>query len=213
GLTNANAPPGTFQVQGVGYQQISIGADYKYEISDDWDLAARVGFDTDDYVRTEFDGILDANREDIYTARLLATWKSSTINSLTFGTEFRHGEYGLPVLGYPGGDRALSVEWAGVNPTANGVSGFMPRWSSDTYSVLAEDHWDIAPQWSLFTDARMDKEYQTKFMFSPRAALIYTPTDADTLKLILSQAVKADVEESLEFARETSGAKGDTETM
>jgi len=204
--------PRLFQLHGVGYEQLSFGADYKREIAAKWDLAGRIGYSIDDYTRTEFDGLLDANREDIFTARLLATWKSSAVHSLTFGSEYVHGEFGLPTLGYPGG-RALSVSWAGVNPTPDAVTGFMPRWSSDTYSFLAEDHWDITPKWSLFTDLRIDKNYQTDFMYSPRAALIYKPSKLDTVKLILSQSVKADVAETLEFERELSGSKGDVETM
>jgi iron complex outermembrane receptor protein len=204
--------PNTYQIQGIGYQQLSLGADYKHEINESWEISGRAGFSLDDYVRTEFDGLLDANREDIYTARLLATWKASHINTLSFGFEFMHGEYGLPPLGYPGGP-ARSVTWAGVDPTADAVTGFMPRWSSDTFSFLAEDQWNIAEKWNLFADLRIDKNDQTDFLFSPRAALIYTPSQQDTFKLILSQAVKSDVAETLEFERETSGAMDDTETL
>ena len=209
---DGNLPPNTYRIQGVGYQQLSLGADYKHTINENWDISGRAGFSIDDYVRTEFDGLLDANREDIYTARLLATWKASHINTLSFGFEFMHGEYGLAPLGYPGGP-ARSVTWAGVNPTANGVTGFMPRWSSDTFSFLAEDRWDIAAKWSLFADLRIDKNDQTDFLFSPRAALIYSPSPRDTFKLILSQAVKSDVAETIEFQREMNGATDDTETL
>jgi outer membrane receptor protein involved in Fe transport len=204
--------PNTYIVQGVGYQQISIGADYKHDFNEHWQLAGRVGLSMDDYVRTEFDGFLDANREDIVDGRILATWKPVPVNSLTFGFEIQHAEYGLPTLGYPGGP-ARSVQWQGVKPTPDGVSGFMPRWNSDTFSLLAEDQWQIAPKWNLFTDLRVDKNYETEYMFSPRAALIYTPSTKDTFKLILSQAVKADVAETVEFEREASGAEDNTETL
>lgn len=207
-----NIDPALMQVQGIGYQQFSTRAEYKHEINDNWEIDGRAGFSMDDVVRTELDGILDANREDIYTARLLATWKSSHANTLSFGFEYMHAEYGLSPFGYPGGP-ALAVTWAGVNPTPNGVSGFMPRWNSDTYSFLAEDRWDIAPKLSLFTDLRVDKNDQTDYMLSPRGALVYTPTSRDTFKLILSQAVKSDVAEMVEFAREASGATDNTETL
>lgn len=208
-----NQPPGNYVPQGVGYEQISAGADYRHEINDQWSVAGRLGYGLDDYVRTEFDGPIDANREDIYTARLLATWKSSDTHSLTFGAEYWHGEFGLPTFGYSSGP-AISTAFVGIAPsTPNGESAYMPRWSSDTYSFLGEDRWDMAPDWSLFTDLRMDKNDRTDYMFSPRAALIYTPTDKDTFKLILSQAVKADVAEELEVEREVNGVKDDTETL
>ncbi len=211
GLTNV-AGYQNYQPHGVGYQQISLGSDYRYELSDNWELSTRVGFDTDDYVRTEFDGLLDANREDVYNARLLATWKSSPTHSLTFGMEGVWADYGLPTLGYPGGP-ARSTVFAGINPTPDGLSGFMPRWSSETYSFLGEDRWDINPSWSMFTDLRIDKNDRTDFMFSPRAALIFTPNRQDTYKLILSQATKADIAEELEVQRELTGGMDDTETL
>jgi outer membrane receptor protein involved in Fe transport len=211
GLTGL-PPFATYQPHGVGYQQLSLGSDYKYEISDNWEIDTRLGASTDDYVRTEFDGLLDASREDIYDARVLAVWKSAPTHSLTFGFEGMHGEYGLPTIGYPGGP-ALSVAWAGVSPTPNGVSGFMPRWSSDTFSFLAEDVWDIASEWRLFTDFRVDKNYDTDYMLSPRAALIYSPSKDDTFKLILSQATKADIAEELELQYELNGSTDDTETL
>jgi outer membrane receptor protein involved in Fe transport len=204
--------PRTFHVQGVGYQQISAGADYRRELSDHWDLAGRAGYSLEDFYRTETDGVLDANREDIYNIRLLATWRSSDIHYLTFGAEFQHGEFGLSPLGFGGGP-ARSLEWAGANPTPSGVTGFMPRWSTDTYSFLAEDHWEITPHWNLFTDLRVDKNYQTDFMYSPRAGLIYTPSAKDTFKVIVSQAVKADVAETLEYEKQINGSRGETETL
>jgi len=209
-----NPPPGQYQWQAVGYQQISVGTDYKKEISDNWELAGRLGCSTDDYVRSgATGGLIDANREDIYTARLLATWNSSPVHSLTFGAEVLHGEFGLPTLGYPGGP-AISTAWAGITPTTpDENTGFMPRWSSDTYSLLAEDHWDMTPNWSLYSDMRIDKNDQTDYMLSPRAALIYTPSEVDTFKLILSQAVKSDVAEELEVENEINGSKDDTETL
>lgn len=207
-----NDPPNQMQQQGVGYEQLAVQADYKHEINDQWQLSARAGFSMDDYVRNEFDGLIDANREDIYTARLLATWKSSDTHSLTFGTEYMHGEFGLPTFGYPSGP-ALSSAWTTINPTPDGVTGFMPRWSSDTYSFLMEDRWDMAQNWTLFSDFRMDKNNQTDYMLSPRVALIYTPSENDTFKLILSQATKADVSEELEIEHEINGVKDDTETL
>lgn len=211
---NGNLPPNQMQQQAVGYEQISAGADYKHQINDQWELAGRLGYSLDDYVREEFDGLIDANREDIYTARLLATWTPVATQSLTFGAEYMHGEFGLPTFAYTGGDRAISTAFVGIGAaTPNGESAYMPRWSSDTYSFLAEDRWDMAPNWSLFTDFRMDKNDRTAYMLSPRAALIYTPSENDTFKLILSQAVKADVAEELEVEHEINGVNDDTETL
>src|SRR6476620_4522253 len=50
-------------------------------------------------------------------------------------------------------------------------------------------------------------------MYSPGGALIYTPTKNDTFKLIVSQAVKANVAEELKFQHDAGNGEGETETL
>ena len=52
-----------------------------------------------------------------------------------------------------------------------------------------------------------------RITLSARGALIYLPSKNDTFKLIVSQAVKANVAEELESLHRTSGGDGDTETL
>ena len=58
----------------------------------------------------------------------------------------------------------------------------MPRWSTDLYSILGEWQWNINDKWTTFAGGRIDKHTFTDEMYSPRAAVVYSPTDIDTLK-------------------------------
>jgi iron complex outermembrane receptor protein len=65
------------------------------------------------------------------------------------------------------------------------------------YSVLGEYQWNINDQWTAFVGGRADDHTYTDWMFSPRAALIYTPTQKDTYKLMWARSVRANCEEAL----------------
>jgi hypothetical protein len=71
------------------------------------------------------------------------------------------------------------------------------NWQSDTISLLAEDQWRIGEQWTTFLSFRADKDTFTPWMLSPRATVVFTPTERDTFKAIAGQAVRSGVEEEL----------------
>ncbi|HXG46584.1 MAG TPA: TonB-dependent receptor, partial [Methylomirabilota bacterium] len=199
GFTN---PVATLTRQAVGYQQASAGLDHVEHFNADWEGALRLGFDMTDYERFQMfnPNLLDAHREDKLNVRYLLTYSGSDRHLPTFGFEYQHATFGLDSPGFPHGGA-----WQGGNP--------MEDWSTDTWSLLGEDRWEINTRWMLFAGARVDKNDYTDFMFSPRLALVYTPTERDTFKLILSQAAKANFAEELRRDHVTLGTDGDTERL
>jgi iron complex outermembrane receptor protein len=199
GFTN---PIATLNRQAVGYQQFSTAADYRQPYAEDWEGNLRLSYDLTDFERQQMfaPSVLDAHREDKFTARWLTTWNTSENHALIVGTEYQHAEFGLSSPGFPDGGAIQ-----GGQP--------MERWHTDTWSLLAEDRWDMTSHWSLFTDLRADKNNYTDWMFSPRVALVLTPTPRDTVKLILSQATKANFAEELRSDHVLLGEHGDTERL
>lgn len=204
-FTDHNATNGWFPAQSVGYQQISSGADWKRDLSESWSLSARLGYDLFDYERSLIWNTTpsDANREDKITARVLAQWEPSPRHNLAFGVEYTRGEFGFSSLG-----------WPGTGAVVGGLGSFpSERWGTSTFSPLAEYQWELNSKWSLFSSLRFDKNDYTPWMFSPRAAWIFTPTKKDTFKWIFSQATKANFAEELRLQHLQSGTSGQTETM
>jgi hypothetical protein len=68
------------------------------------------------------------------------------------------------------------------------------------YSFLGEHQWTINEQWSTFLGARLDEHTYVKDMFSPRAAVVHTPDEQNTWKLIWSESVRANFAEELKAA-------------
>jgi iron complex outermembrane receptor protein len=68
------------------------------------------------------------------------------------------------------------------------------------YSGFGEHQWTINEKWTTFLGARVDDHTYTKALFSPRAALIHTPNEKDTYKLIWARSVRANYEEELKKA-------------
>jgi iron complex outermembrane receptor protein len=79
-------------------------------------------------------------------------------------------------------------------------------------SFVAEHQWHVNDQWTTFLSGRADKHTFTDWMFSPRAAVAYSPTQKDTIKLIGSQSVRTNFEEEMKIRHDASGDKSDPET-
>ncbi len=120
--------------------------------------------------------------EDQAFSRAIARWDPVDWQSLAFGTEYSHVWYHDP----PYSDALDS------SPVVSNRN-----WQSDTISLLAEDQWRIGQQWTSFLSFRADKDTFTPWMLSPRATVVYTPTERDTFKAIAGQAVRSAVEEQL----------------
>lgn len=183
------------------YQQVTGYIGYNKQINDDLTFDAAFSYDMLDFERRSNRYINDAYREDEYYGRGMFQWNPSADHKLAFGMEILHGEYGLTSPGWPD-DFARCAQ---LNP--------MPRWSSDMYSVLGEWQWAITEQWTAFLGARLDDHTFTDWMFSPRAALAYMPTSRDTLKLIWSRSVRAQLAEEMKKQQLNGLGNSEPETL
>jgi len=132
----------------------------------------------------------EAYREDKYHGKALFRWQPAERHKLAFGAEVSHQELGLDGLGYLDID-AYTYRFSNAGYTV------MPRWSTNLYSLLGEYQWNINDRWTTFIGARVDDHTYTDWMFSPRAAVVYTPTNKDTLKLMWSRSLRANFEEEM----------------
>jgi iron complex outermembrane receptor protein len=141
-------------------------------------------------------------REDKYLAKVLLKWQANEQHKIAVGAEYLHGEYGFPAIGFPG---ELNARDSRLNP--------MPRWGTNLYSFLAEWQWNINDKWTTFAGARLDKHTFTKLMTSPRAAVVFSPTDIDTLKLMWSRSVRSNFEEEMKAQDINNGLASKPETL
>jgi iron complex outermembrane receptor protein len=140
-------------------------------------------------------------REDEYHARALARWRPNEAHSAAVGFEYSYEKFGLDSPGYP------------HSPAFIARLGEPEVWSTDTYSILGEHQWHVNDQWTAFVGARLDKHTYTDWLFSPRAALVFSPSDKDTLKLIGTQSVRRGLDGELRAQYLETGTKGDEEKI
>ncbi len=189
--------------QGMAYDQLSLFLGNKYHLSDTLNIDYSFSYSLFDFVRHRARDI-DSHRQDKYHTRVISNWTPNPDHSFAFGGEWLHKEFGLASLGYP--DKEPQSQVFGYNDR-------MPRWSTDNYAIMGEHQWTLADQWTLFTSGRIDWHTFTRPMVSPKMALIYRPTDPDTLKLILQRAVRASTAEEMKKAHDSTGKKSDYESM
>ncbi|MGA2071556.1 MAG: TonB-dependent receptor [Sedimentisphaerales bacterium] len=172
------------------YQQATGWIGYKQELTKDIDIDYAFSYYLFDNVNVRKGEVANAFREDNYYGKTLLKWQPVEQHKVAFGAEISHMELGKNNAGWPHED-ATSQEFA---PDTKTSTGPMPRWSTNMYSFLGEWQWTINEKWTTFLGGRIDDHTYTDPMYSPRAAVIYTPTDKDALKLMWSRSVRANFE-------------------
>lgn len=181
--------------QGDGYQQLTLFAGYTHEINLDLSIDYSLSFDIFDFEKAVYNKML-SHREDEWTGRILAKWNPSDDHHLAFGGEFSYEKFGKKSPGYPHEPPEEWTFWAyGVD---------LPHWKSRMYSLLSEYQWRMSEEWTAFLGGRFDYHSFTKDMYSPRATLVYTPSELDTAKLIYARSVRTGQAADLKFTDVTS---------
>ncbi len=185
----SSGEPNSMQPKRYGYQQATAFLGYTHNFGSDINLDFSLSFDMIDMEqlreRAEWDTI--SYREDRYIARTLARWIPSQSHSMALGFEFVHGEFFKKSLGFP--DLPPYFSWLGPDEP----------WSTDTYSIFTEYMWKANKQWLVLFGARADKHIFTDWLLSPRAAVVYTPIENSTLKLIANRSVRRASEAELQL--------------
>jgi iron complex outermembrane receptor protein len=185
-----------------GYRQGMLFWGYKQELSPDFSIKYDL-----DYLRTEVRtypaGFYKANnyREDEYAGKVMANWDINDNHHIAFGGSWFHDEFGLPPTG---GDDAVHM-YELPSP--------MPRWDTDLRSLLGEYQWNISDMWTVFLGARLDDHTFTDPMFSPRLSLIFTPTDKDTFKAMISRSVRTNTAAYMEATEISGMSPSDVEVL
>lgn len=193
--------------QGDGYQQLTFFVGNKQEISKTVNIDYSFSYDMLDFERHITSG-LTAHRQDEYHSKVILHWEPHENHSIAVGGEYSHEEFGITSPGYPH-MAADSYNYDLYDNMRN-----MPRWATDTASVLGEYQWKVFPKWTIFLGGRVDwHRFVKNEMFSPRGALVYTPTEKDALKFIIQRSTRASTAENMKQAYDETGKNSDWETM
>ncbi len=200
-------PP--FDYYSSGYQQITSYIGRKQELTGNLDIDYSFSYNLTDFERVvDTDFIKDAFREDQYLSKAILNWRPNDQHKVAFGSEWSHKELGMKSLGWPNEEARTYAFTSGSNP-----EGLMPRWSTNMYSLLGEWQWNINSNWTTFLGARLDDHTYTDQMFSPRAAIVHTPNDKDTYKLMWSRSVRANYEGDMKAQADAGGGNSTPEKL
>ena len=165
------------------YQQVTTYLGYNKDITDKLDLELAFSYEMMDFERRIGESIFDAYRSDEYFGKAMLRYDISDNHKIAAGFEISHDIFGLDSPG-----------WPHVNATTYEFqnSGFeMPKWSTNMYSLVGEYQGKLSNQWTIFAGGRIDKNTYSKYMYSPRASLVYTPSEKDTYKLMWSRSLRS----------------------
>ncbi len=204
GWTAAWALP--YRSNGYGYQQATGFLGYKKDLDEKTLLDLSFSYDMTDFERLVANALQDAFREDKYISKAMIRHNINEHHKIAFGVELLYGEYGYRSPGWP--------DWGhGEGAVSSAFAGGMPRWSTHMLSVVGEHQWTINDKWTAFLGARVDDHSYTKSLFSPRAALVFTPNKKDTYKLMWARSTRANHEDQMKAKRINEGGTSDPERL
>ena len=156
--------------QGMGYNQDTVCASYDHSVNDQLSVTYTISFDQTAIEEPESNQYRSQYAEQELWTKALAQWTPQSNQCLSLGFEWSYERLGLPYKG-----QALH----------NNVA-IDDSWQTHMISGLGEYKWQITDQWTLFLGGRLDKHSYTDTLCSPRGTLVYTPTEEDTFKLMLT---------------------------
>jgi iron complex outermembrane receptor protein len=186
-----------------GYVQFTALGRYLWELNECLSADMRLSYDTMDFVRIGYDGeITTPHREEEYYGRLLLNWTPVESQAVAAGAEVSRGVFGLPTCSFPD-----------VPPETIIIGDSGIPWYTTWYAFLAEHQWKINDCWTTFLTGRWDKHTFTDWLFSPRAAVVHTPDEVNTLKFIATESVRRQPEDGLRSVFDATGTFADTESI
>jgi iron complex outermembrane receptor protein len=188
-----------------GYQEMTGYIGRKQELSKDIDIDCAFSYETFDFAEFRQNEVDDAYREDEYFGKAILQWQPNDQHKIAFGSEVFHRELGMRNPGWP--------DVSPISQAFKNNSLEMPRWSTNMFSLLGEWQWNINEKWTTFLGGRVDDHTYTDRMISPRAAIVHSPTDRDTFKLMWSRSVRANMEEEMKVQALTGGGNSKPEKL
>jgi outer membrane receptor protein involved in Fe transport len=166
-------------------RQLTTQLRFKRDLSPQWNLELAQGFDRWAF-KDQRAGVyalpVRKAREDELIGRAIAVWTPADSRSLAFGMDYSHVWFHDPAYSDTL-DRPPAVT--------------QRKWTTDTFSLIAEHQWKLGPRWTSFLSFRADKHTFSSWMNSPRATLVFAPTERDTFKLMAGQSVRRGGDEEL----------------
>ena len=164
---------------GTGYEQFTLYGKNVQEYSDTFNMEYVLSYDTFRYMRRDFSNGINRHDEDELFARALGRWTPSEKHSIAVGAETSLEHFNSNTGGnYNAWQIGANYNWDDE------------EWSTVTVSGMGEWQWNIAESLKTFAGFRVDKNTYTDEMWSPRGAIVYSPTDEDTIKLMATKSVR-----------------------
>jgi iron complex outermembrane receptor protein len=203
--TRWGGPPALNRPNFYTYIQFTGYVGYKQEVTENLDIDYVFSYQSHTIVEEREVRYGFNYREDNYYGKILAKWQPNDKHKIAFGAEYLYSELGLLPwngLGYKAPKTRKSSSGATVpfkipNVQIWGFNVLMPSWSTEMYSLLGEWQYNINDKWTTFVGGRLDKHSFTYLMFSPRAAIVHTPNERDTYKLMYTKSVRTNFEEEM----------------
>lgn len=173
-------------------RQYTLVATCNQDLTETFNLDAQLSYNNNLNIYDRNPPLLERSENEIH-GRVIGNWKPNDEHALALGVEVSHNIFN--------------------GATANNNPPPTDNWATDTFSVMAEHQWTHNEEWTTFLSARMDKHSYSEYLFSPRVAVVFTPSKEDTFKFIAANAVRRGGDAELRRIYTTTGAIAESEKL
>nr|WP_320192279.1 TonB-dependent receptor [uncultured Desulfobacter sp.] len=192
-------------------QGVAVSLTKKHRFSEQVSMDASLGFDSVSFreiasyqgANEPRDTITQYNNsfsENEIQGELMFHYDANDKYRFALGGVFSH-EYWTPEWGkdddtfimsmrQPVGFGVYSSESEFYTTYGDGIATVLPHLKSDSFSVLGEANMAFHPLFHMLVSARADKSDYTDWYYSPRFALISSPTKKDTIRAVWQRSIR-----------------------
>jgi outer membrane receptor protein involved in Fe transport len=168
--------------EGLQYQQVTVQGEHTVGLGSRTSLQLRASYDIHDVVKDVVAATPNrvhnsAFREDELNARSLVTWTPRADHSVAAGVEYSHEWFG-------------KGPWGLTDDPAHNSRTDLEPWTTNLIGFLGEYQWNASARWTAFLGGRLDKHSFTGWLTSPKVAIVFSPTESYTAKLLYNRSVR-----------------------
>lgn len=184
-------------------RQSTTTVSFKKDLSEHWNLSLAESYTRWDFKDQRMGTQVTAplpreGGEQEWFSRAIAVWSPTSSHSLAFGSEYSHETFNDPYFS-DALDRDPVVE--------------QRSWDTNLIAFLTEYQWKMGSRWTLFLGARGGKHTYSGWLVSPRSTLVFTPTDRDTMEIMVGRSVRRSGDEELWAQHVRLGTVPDPESL
>ncbi len=185
----ANSKSDQYAEHNLQYTQLTAFSEY-IKTFGAWEIEGRLSFDAlQSEIKKDLSDPLEYREHELYS-RVLIKYSSDKFSG-AIGPAVSFETFGLPLIGSDESEMRINSNVRGTieNSSQNdSLKAYTQSWNTVQTSLLSEGQYLFHPTFKILAGLRVDKHTYTDALLSPRASVMWTPTNTSLVRLQYSRS-------------------------